>query len=43
MFDGILERKKGFKTKKNLKFFNFLCKIGLEIVFDNILERKKAF
>ena len=35
--------KKGFKTKKNLKFFNFLCKIGQENVFDNILERKKAF
>ena len=35
--------KKGFQTKKNLKFFNFLCKIGQENVFDNILERKKAF
>ena len=35
--------KKGFKTKKNLKFFNFLCKIGQENVFDNILEREKAF
>ena len=26
-----------------MKFFNFLCKIGQENVFDNILERKKAF
>ena len=44
VFDDILERKKkGFKTKKNLKFFNFLCKIGQENVFDNIQERKKAF
>ena len=43
VFDDILDRKKGFKTKKNLKFFNFLCKIGQENVFDNILERKKAF
>ena len=35
--------KKGLNTKKNQKFFNFLCKIGQENVFDNILERKKAF
>ena len=25
-----------------MKFFNFLCKIGQENVFDNILERKKV-
>ena len=37
------KEKNGFKTKKKLKFFNFLCKIGPENVFDNILERKKAF
>ena len=35
--------KKVLRLQKILKFFNFLCKIGQENVFDNILERKKAF
>ena len=35
--------KKVLRLQKILKFFNFLCKIGQEHVFDNILERKKAF
>ena len=35
--------KKVLRLQKISKFFNFLCKIGQENVFDNILERKKAF
>ena len=40
----ILERKKKvLRLQKIWKLFNFLCKIGQENVFDNILGRKKAF